>query len=426
MYSRKLALAAVSAVVLAAGSGSGYAQVTTGTLVGVVKDATGALVANTPVVATNRDTNVVYQGKTNSAGEYRIGNLPAGFYNVTVRAAGFSPSALQNLEIQANLTRTGDVVVAVASAGATVEVTSEANVSIDTTTTQLGTTFSLKETQDLPVATVGLGVLNLSLLAPGVASTGGIGAGTGPSVGGQRPRNNNFEIDGVDNNSKSVTGPLLFVPNDAVGEFSSLQNVYSAQYGHSTGGQFNSLIVTGTNALHGRAYEYFENRNLNAVGAIQQTANVANGTPGFQPRFDFNRYGAQLGGPILRDRLFIFSNFERQTTGESSASQSFCSPTAAGVAALKTAGTASANNLAGFLQYTPIAANQAAAGGDAGCPNGNTITVTRGVGGAATIVPVGDFSVSPPLFSNEYFSTSSLDYTDQFPGHAAGPLRLQP
>ena len=107
--------------------------------------------------------------------------------------------------------------------------------------------------------------MNLSLLTPGVTSSGGLGAGTGPAISGQRPRNNNFTIDGIDNNSKSVTGPLLYVPNDAVSEFVLLQNVYSAQYGHSTGGQFNSLIVSGTNHFHGRAYEYFQNRNLNAV-----------------------------------------------------------------------------------------------------------------------------------------------------------------
>ncbi len=120
-----------------------------------------------------------------------------------------------------------------------------------------------------------MGVLNLSLLAPGVTSTGGLGAGTGPAVSGQRPRNNNFMIDGVDNNSKSVTGPLLFVPNDAIQEFTSLQNVYGAQYGHSTGGQFNSLIVSGTNSVHGKVYEFMQNRNLNAVSNLQRVSNIA-------------------------------------------------------------------------------------------------------------------------------------------------------
>ena len=411
MSSRSIAVAAVSAVVLAFGVGHGYAQVTTGTLVGLVRDATGAIIPNTPVTATNRDTNVVYRGVTNGSGEYRIGNLPGGFYNISILATGFAPAALNDLEVEANTSRTGDLTVSVALQSVVV-VTSEASVSIDTTTAQIGSTFSMKETQDLPTASVGLGVLNLSLLAPGVTSSGGLGAGTGPSVGGQRPRNNNFEIDGVDNNSKSVTGPLLYTPNDAVGEFTLLQNVYSAQYGHSTGGQFNSLILAGTNSFHGRLYEYFDNRKLNAVGSQQAIANAGNGVaPNFKPRSDFNRYGGQIGGPVLKNRLFLFSNFERQAAGSSQAGSSYCAPTAAGVAALKASGVTSASNLTGFLTFAPVATSQSKVGGDGGCPNGNTVTVTAGIGGTQTIVPVGSFSVSPPLFSNSYFSTSSLDYT---------------
>ncbi len=86
----------------------------------------------------------------------------------------------------------------------------------------------------------------------------------GPSVGGQRPRNNNFTIEGVDNNSLSTTGPLIVIPNDAVDSFTVLQNQYSAEFGHSSGGQFNQTIKSGTNQFHGTAYEYFQNRNLNA------------------------------------------------------------------------------------------------------------------------------------------------------------------
>ncbi len=93
----------------------------------------------------------------------------------------------------------------------------------------------------------GSGVINLSLLAAGVASSGGIGVGTGPSVGGQRPRNNNFTIEGVDNNSGTVTGPLVGIPNDAVAEFTFLQNQFDPDFGHSSGGQFNQVLKSGTN-----------------------------------------------------------------------------------------------------------------------------------------------------------------------------------
>src|SRR5436190_1604882 len=83
-----------------------------------------------------------------------------------------------------------------------------------------------------------------------------VGTGTGPSVGGQRPRNNSFNVEGVDNNRKDVTGPIVYVPNDAVAEFSLLQNQFSAEHGHSSGGQFNTVIRGGTNDLHGGIYEY--------------------------------------------------------------------------------------------------------------------------------------------------------------------------
>ncbi len=390
-------------------AGIALAQVTTGTVVGTVKDSTGAVVPNTSVTVTNEGTGVVYTGKTNDSGEYRVGDLPDGLYDVRSLSTGFAPVVVKGLAVAANRSQTADLVLTVGTS-TSVEVTSEAAVTLDTTSSQLQTVFDAQEVQDLPTATIGLGALNLSLLAPGTANVGAIGAGTGPSVGGQRPRNNNFEIDGIDNNSKSVTGPLLFVPNDAIGEFSFLENFYGAQYGHSTGGQFNSLIQKGTNTVHGRLYEYFDNRNLNAVDAVQARANAGNGvSPKFQPRYDYNRYGGQLGGPVFKDRLFLFSNFERQTVGESQAGSSYCAPTAAGFAALNGITFQSANNYGVFKQYTPTAAAQAPAAGDAGCPNGNTIAVTSAAG-TTTNIPVGDFSVAPPLYQNEYFSTSSADW----------------
>jgi hypothetical protein len=387
-------------------TGMAFGQVTTGTLVGIVRDPSGASIPNAPVVATNVATGVTYAGKTNGNGEYRIQYLPSGNYSVKAAAPGFNSETLNDVQIQSNLDATGDLKLSIGNT-VSVDVSSEASVSIDTTTAQIGSTFVAKETQDLPTATVGLGVLNLSLLVPGVSSSGGIGAGTGPSVGGQRPRNNNFEIEGIDNNSKVVTGPLLYTPNDAVGEFSLLQNVFGAQYGHSTGGQFNQLIVSGTNTLHGRLYEYFDNRNLNAVDTIQANDNRGNGvSPNFQPRYDFNRYGGQLGGAILKDKLFLFSNFERQTTGQGGSGSTYCSPTAAGIATLKSLSFASSNNLGVFTKYSPVALTQAGAD-DAFCPS--TIAVTD-TAGTTTNIPVGDFSVAIPAYFNSYYSTSSGDY----------------
>src|SRR5204862_3012230 len=119
---------------------------------------------------------------------------------------------------------------------------------------------------DVPFPTRGPSrILNLSLLSSGVASSGAIGSGSGPSIGGQRPRNNNFTVEGIDNNSKSVTGPLVPIPNDAIAEFTVLQNQYSPEFGHSSGGQFNFVLKAGSNSFHGVGFIYSHNRNFNEV-----------------------------------------------------------------------------------------------------------------------------------------------------------------
>ena len=393
-----------------------HAQTDTGALVGQVRDSTGALIPNADVKATNEGTGVVYAGHANANGEYRISNLPHGAYTVESSVTGFTATAVKGLTINANDVQTQNLALTAAGGATTVEVSSEANVSIDTTTAELGTTFTMKESQDLPGAnapaggtTAALGVLNLSLEAPGATSSGGVGAGTGPSISGQRPRNNNFEIDGIDNNSKGVTGPLLYVSNDAVEQFTLLENVYSAQYGHSSGGQFNTLITTGTNSLHGALYEYFDNRNLNAVTSTQAIANPTLGRPAnFNPRYDYNRYGGSLGGPIRKDKIFAFANYERQTLGQSSAATTICAPTAAGLATLNSLPFASKTNLQIFDQYFPTA-TQAYKAHDPACAV-PSVSVTP-ANGTAVAIPVGDYSISTPNFFNHDYLTTSGDYT---------------
>src|SRR5207248_7326888 len=116
---------------------------------------------------------------------------------------------------------------------------------IDTTTAQLQSTFESEHIVNTPIIeTAGnfFGALNLSLLSAGVASNGGVGQGVGPSVGGQRPMNNNFMVEGVDNNNKTITGPLVSVPTEATAEFTLIQNQVGTEFGHSSGGQFNTEI----------------------------------------------------------------------------------------------------------------------------------------------------------------------------------------
>jgi hypothetical protein len=407
---RRISLAAILSVLFMMTSLS-YGQTTSGDLVGTVKDPSGATIPNAVLTVTNEETGVVVSIKAESNGEFRAANLLPGKYDIEVKSPGFNPYVLHGVSVELNKTATTNVTLSIGSANTTVEVAAEAGVVLDTTTTNLTTTFSTEELASLPSATVGLGVINTSLLSPGVASTGGIGIGTGPSVGGQRPRNNNFTIEGIDNNNKSVTGPLVYAPNDAVGNFTLITNQFSPEFGHSSGGQFNTDVVSGTNHFHGSLYEYFQNRNLNAASGIAG-GKVPN------PRYDNNRYGAELGGPIFKDKLFFFANFERNTIGQS-ASYYLCTPTAAGLAQLNSlAGSYgfSATNLAQYAKYVPAAnafgGAQVTDANDNACGNGpgpQVSTVTNG-GSASTDIPLGNYLVASPYFSNFDALTTSMDY----------------
>lgn len=424
MRNRFPLLAVISMFLLFAGMAT--AQVTSGNLVGTVKDATGSIVPGASVTVTAQSTGVTSKVTASSSGEFRLTNLAADKYDIAVESTGFQKTSLTGVLVDLNKTSTADITLSVGTSQS-VEVSAEAGVVLDTTSTNLSQTFSVAELSSLPSASVGLGVLNLSLLTPGVSSSGAVGIGQGPSVAGQRPRNNNYTLEGIDNNNKGVTGPLIYVPNDAVGSFTLITSQFSPEFGHSSGGQFNQTIVAGTNKFHGKAYEFFQNRNLNAAGG-QAGAKIPN------PRFDFNRYGGQLGGPILKDKLFFFGSFERQTTGQSGSSY-ICTPTAAGLNTLGTyAGNFNATNLAQYLKYVPAATLN----GGAQVTDATDVACFTGAAGAQTLpvfsdtkydpnfdgengpifgtvgrqdIPLGNSLVSAPSFVNFDALTTGMDYT---------------
>jgi hypothetical protein len=392
MKSRSL-LAILAALVLS--SFVALAQVSSGTLVGTITDPSGAGVPNAKVEAKNLDTGVVTSTNTTGQGDYRIGGLITGNYSITSSAPGFSGATRQNVTVDANKVATENLKLSLAQISTNVEVT-ESIVNIDTTTATIANTFDQQLARDLPVSGIGLGVANLALLNAGVSSNGGIGAGEGPSVGGQRPRNNNFTIEGVDNNNRSVTGSLLrYIPNDAVAEFTVLQNQESAQYGHSSGGQFNTLIRSGGNAFHGGLYEYMQNRNLNAIDQQIQNQAIASGLRPSNPRFDNNRFGGSIGGPIRKNKLFFYALYEYNPVGQSATPASVSAPTAAGFAALSAIPGLNATNLSIFKQYvTPAAVADP------------KLAIT--VGG--TTIPVGALQFASPNYQNNQNQVSSFDY----------------
>lgn len=372
------------------------AQAISGDVVGTVRDNSGAAISAVRLTATKIETGVVTTTVTNDRGEFHFVNLPIGKYNVSADAAGFASKRVDNLAVLLNQEVTLDLSLLPAAVKTTVEV-SEAGVTLDTTTAQIESTFDSHEMINLPAASQGSGVLNLALLNAGVSSTGGLGSGSGgPSVSGQRAYNNNFTVEGVDNNNKNNPGPVATVPNDAVASFSVLQNQFSPEFGHSNGGQFNTVVMSGTNSFHGRMYEYFQNRNLDAIDALCQCTQ--------NPRYDNNRFGGEVGGPIVKDKLFFFQDVEYNPIGYEGSIALVLAPTAAGYSTLDSLSGLSQNNLKVLQQYLAPATQPCGASGVSPCPTGGNIQVQ------GTSIPVGTLSVAAPSFQNTLTSVTSVDF----------------
>ena len=369
------------------------AQIISGDLVGTILDKTGAVVPGARVEATKADTGVKYETKANDSGEYRFNNLPVGTYSVSASTENFATTTINNFVIELNKTSTLPITLEVKGAVTSIEV-SGATAALDTTTSQLQSTFESKDIADSAIASTGgtgSGVLNLSLLSAGVGTSGGVGVGWSFSWR-SASRNNNFTIEGVDNNNKGVTGPLVNVPNDAVAEFSLLQNQFSPEFGHSSGGQFNTVVKSGTNSFHGLAYVYNANRNYDAFDSLNGIGGLTS-----NPRFDNNRFGGQIGGPVIKNKLFFFVNYEQEPLGQAGTGGAVCSPTAASFAVINATPGLSATNLGIFEKYVQPGTNPTT-----GCDPINWV-------GGTTLATEG-LAILAPSFINYRYVVTSMDY----------------
>lgn len=382
--------AAALAAMLAVPAASG--QTIDGDVVGTVFDAGGAVIANAQIALENAATGVKTSATAGSNGAYRFSDVPVGLYTVTASASGFASAVVTGVQVELSKTTTVNATLQPAAVKTQVNVV-EAPALLDTTTAQIGATYTGRAAQELAIAVNDPlnGALNLSLLSGGVASSGGVGAGSGPAVGGQRPRSNNFTVEGVDDNRKDVTGPAAWVPDESVAEFTLLQNQYSAEFGHSAGGQFNTVIKSGGNDFHGSLFEYLQNRNLNAVDqALARQGILSN------PRYDYNRLGGDAGGPIKKNSLFFYGLYEFNPVGyASSVSQAIDAPTAAGYQTLAATPGVSQTNLGVLEKYLPAA------------PVANAGTTMVG----NTVIPLGVSPVLSPSYDNYYNWVGSIDYT---------------
>jgi hypothetical protein len=286
----------------------------TASITGTISDQSGAAVTGATVTATSQERGQTYTAVTNDSGLYRIAQLPVGSYAIKVEKAGFAVASVPPFVLTLNQVGRVDIAMKVGLATETVEVSAGAPV-LKTETTQVDTIINAATNDNLPLAS--RNYVQLTLLAPGAVSTdpssfnnGNNTAGYGgrPLINGNREQANNFLLDGMDNNQ--VSDNLLgYTPSpDAIEEFNLITNNAPAEFGNFEGGIVNATIKSGTNKYHGDVWEFFRNDVLNANSWSNNLVYPA--LP--KAKLRWNMFGGTFGGPIIKNRLFFFADFQDQ------------------------------------------------------------------------------------------------------------------
>src|SRR3954468_4721118 len=305
---RSSALLCVSVLsLLLVTSREGFGQVDRGGIVGQVTDPAGAIVAGAQVKITNLAANQSSEATTDANGHYAADLLRIGSYSITVEKAGFKKAVQPKVDVGVNQTARVDFTLQVGSATETMEVTAAPPI-LQTEASSLGTLETERRISQLPLN--GRNFIQLAYLGPGANAgqtgtnvSGGVfeneRANEGVSVNGLRVSNNNFLLNGVDNNEFGLGGVVVLPPPDAIQEFKTEENSMSAEFGRG-GAAVNVVLKSGTNRLHGGLYEFIRNDKLDAVNYFNE---------GQQP-FKRNQFGAFLGGPIHKNRTFLFGDYQ--------------------------------------------------------------------------------------------------------------------
>src|SRR5437867_1390416 len=277
------------------------AQTTYGTILGTARDASGAVVPNVQVTVTDQNSGKAYVAGTDSLGAYHFTTLFPGVYNFDAVATGFRPIDIRGIVLQVNQTARFDLTLEVGEKTDTVSVEAAAPV-LATDRSDVGQVIDNQKIVNLPLN--GRNFMQLASLTNGVILGGNTESG-GPnflSMGG-RPTQNSFLIEGVETRVQREGGYGLNLSIDAIQEFKVMQNAFSAEYGRGTT-IINAAIKSGGNAMHGSLFEFLRNEKLDARNAFDLT--------GLKPPLRFNQFGGSAGGPIRRDKLFYFVNYEGQ------------------------------------------------------------------------------------------------------------------
>lgn len=310
----KLSLSLLIAFLLLSAGPRIYAQVTGGTILGAVTDATGASIPNVEVSITNTSTDVTTTLITNDAGLYSAPNLLPGPYKVTVKATGFSTSVVNGIDLTVGAQQAINVTLKVGETSQQVEV-SASSIAIETASSEISDVVSGPAVRELPLN--GRSWTDLAQLQPGVnavhtqaaANTtdrASRGWGAVLTISGARPTQNNYRLDGISLNDSFNAAPGSFLAGnlgvDGIGEFSVLTGNFPAEYGKSSGGVINAITKSGTNQLHGSVYEFLRNSAMDAKNYFDPAGAI--------PPFRRNQFGASAGLPIQKDKWFLFADYE--------------------------------------------------------------------------------------------------------------------
>jgi outer membrane receptor protein involved in Fe transport len=281
---------------------SAASQALFGAVSGTVTDSSGGVVPGATVTVRNVDTGVTKTLTTNEVGVYNATNLIPGAYQVEASLSGFKTAAVSSITLEVNANVKVDVTLEVGAATETVSVSAVAPL-LQTEQTNLGQTVTQQQIEQLPT---GRNLFNLIPLAAGISqqvTCEGCGNNGNLRINGDRPRNQDYILDGT-TMTAPVFGGQAFTPSvDSIQEFRVETNSMSAEYGKAGGGVLIAVTKSGTNALHGSAYLYNRNEKLNARNYFEDPAKPKN-------PFDQNEFGGTIGGPIVRSKLFFFSDYQ--------------------------------------------------------------------------------------------------------------------
>jgi hypothetical protein len=298
------------------------AQVVGGTISGTVSDPTGAVIANAAVLVHNEETGNERHLTTGTDGRYSAPSIPVGTYSVTAKASGFGDESRTGVPLSVGQSQLVNLTLTLGGLAQTVTVKDEPAI-INISTQQIAGLVDARQVKELPLngrsydqlITLNPATVNYTAQRAGSIGTSNSSVGNMFAVSGRRPQDNLFLLNGIEYTGASLinvtpggtSGQLLGV--EAVREFNVITDTYSAAYGKRQGAQVSIVTASGTNTLHGSAYEFVRNSFFDARNYFD---------PGRIPEFQRNNYGASLGGPIKHDKLFLFGNYEgyRQNLGE--------------------------------------------------------------------------------------------------------------